>query len=72
MGKGAVSKDTIGMLDEYNAVYAVIPPVTALLKENTLSQRIAAFPELGMEAFYELEVRDFPAIIGAAHNESIY
>lgn len=72
LGKGAVSKDTIGMLDEYNAVYAVIPPVTALLKENTLSQRIAAFPELGMEAFYELEVRDFPAIIGAAHNESIY
>ena len=72
LGKGAVSKDPIGMLDEYNAVYAVIPPVTALLKENTLSQRIAAFPELGMEAFYELEVRDFPAIIGAAHNESIY
>ena len=72
LGKGAVGKETIAVLNDFNSVYAVIPPVTALLKENTLWQRTAAFPELGMEAFYELLVRDFPAIIGAAHNESIY
>lgn len=72
LGKGEIGKDTIRMLDEQNAVYAVIPPVTALLGNNTLTQRLVAFPELGMEALYELKVEDYPAIIAAAHNESIY
>ena len=72
LGKGAIGIKTISALEEYKSVFAVIPPVTALLGENTLSKRIVAFPELGMEAFYELEVKDFPAIIAAAHNESIY
>lgn len=72
LGKGAVRESTIKDLDKYNSVFAVIPPVTALLKENTLSQRVVAFPELGMEAFYELEIKDFPIIIAAAHNKSIY
>jgi len=72
LGKGAIGSDTISKLYEYNAVYAVIPPVTALLKNNTISQCLVAFPELGMEAFYELEVRDYPCIIAAAHNKSIY
>lgn len=72
LGKGAIGVKTISVLEKHKSVFAVIPPVTALLGENTLSRRIIAFPELGMEAFYELEVKDFPAIIAAAHNESIY
>ncbi|MFR7643405.1 fumarate hydratase C-terminal domain-containing protein [Eubacterium sp.] len=72
LGKGQISKKTIDSLDRNNSVYAVIPPVTALLGENTISQKLVAFPELGMEAFYELEVRDYPMIIAAAHNQSIY
>lgn len=72
LGKGAIGKETISVLETCKSVFAVIPPVTALLGENTLSKRVVAFPELGMEAFYELEVKDFPAIIAAAHNESIY
>lgn len=72
LGKGAISRETIEELDKYNAVYAVIPPVTALLADNTIKQRLVAFPELGMEAFYELEVSEYPAIIAAAHNKSIY
>ena len=72
LGKGAIKDSTISILDKYNSVFAIIPPVTALLGENTISKRLVAFPELGMEAFYELEVKDFPAIIAAAHNESIY
>lgn len=72
LGKGAISKETIAALDEQNSVFAIVPPVTALLGENTLFQRCVAFPELGMEAFYELEVKDYPAVVGAAHNVSIY
>ena len=72
LGKGALSGKTVEALDKYNAVYAVIPPVTALLEDKTLSRRLVAFPELGMEAFYELEVKEYPAIIAAAHGKSIY
>ncbi len=72
LGKGKISDQTIKILDEENAVYAVIPPVTALLGDNTRNQKIIAFPELGMEAFYELTVEDYPVIIAAAHNESVY
>lgn len=72
LGKGAIGKDTIKALDETNAVYAVIPPVTALLGKNTLESKVVAYPELGMEALHELKVVDFPAIIAAAHNQSIY
>ncbi len=72
LGKGRLHPETVRALDEANAVYAVIPPVTALLGEKTLSQRCAAFPELGMEALYELRVDRYPAIIAAAHGRSIY
>jgi fumarate hydratase subunit beta len=72
LGKGSIGADTILKLNECNAVYAIIPPVTALLGNNTIAQRLVAFPELGMEAFYELEVKDYPCIIAAAHNKSIY
>lgn len=72
LGKGQISAATVAALDRNEAVYAVIPPVTALLEDRTVSRRLVAFPELGMEAFYELEVRDYPAIIAAAHGISIY
>lgn len=72
LGKGSLSKETVLALQKTGSVYAVIPPVTALLADQTLTQKIAAYPELGMEAFYELSVQGFPAIIAAAHGTSIY
>ena len=72
LGKGALHPETIEALDKYNAVYAVIPPVTALLGAKTSEQRVVAFPELGMEALHIIKVDKYPAIIGAAHGRSIY
>ena len=72
LGKGALHKETVSALDKYNAVYAVIPPVTALLGEKTLETKVLAFPELGMEALHLIQVDRYPAIIGAAHGRSIY
>jgi len=72
LGKGAIGEDTIAKLDQFNSAFAVIPPVTALLGNNTISKRLLAFPELGMEAFYELDVRGYPCIIAAVHKKSIY
>lgn len=72
LGKGQIHKETIKALDINNAVYAVIPPVTALLGDKTTEQTLIAFPELGMEALYRLKVNRYPAIIAAAHGRSIY
>ncbi len=72
LGKGAISKATIQALKDNNAVFAVIPPVTALLGSQTLEQIVIAFPELGMEAFNRLKVVKYQAIIAAAKGESIY
>ena len=72
LGKGAISPATVQALKENNAVFAVIPPVTALLESQTLEREIVAFPELGMEAFHRIRVENYQAIIAAAHGESIY
>lgn len=72
LGKGALHAETVEALGRFNAVYAVIPPVTALLGAKILEQRLVAFPELGMEALYCLKVDRYPAIIAAAHGRSIY
>jgi fumarate hydratase subunit beta len=72
LGKGAIQKQTVDILDRNHSVFAVIPPVTALLGAQTKEQECVAFPELGMEALYRLKVERYPAIIGAAHGRSIY
>jgi len=72
LGKGAISPKTVEGLRKHNAVFAVIPPVTALLEDKTLKKIVVAFPEEGMEALHMLKVDGFPAIIAAAHGETIY
>ena len=44
LGKGAISKETVKSLAEQNAVFAIIPPVTALLESQTKEKEIIAFP----------------------------
>ena len=72
LGKGKLHPETVEALDKYNSVYAVIPPVTALLGSKTSEEKVVAFPELGMEALHLIKVEKYPAIIGAAHGRSIY
>ena len=72
LGKGAISPNTIQSLNENNAVFAVIPPVTALLESLTTEREVVAFPELGMEALHRIKVDNYQAIIAAAHGKSIY
>lgn len=72
LGKGALHPETVAALDKHNAVYAVIPPVTALLGAKTSEEKVVAFPELGMEALHLIKVDRYPAIVGAAHGRSIY
>ena len=72
LGTGAISPATVQAMKDNNAVFAVIPPVTALLESQTLEREVVAFPELGMEAFHRIRVENYQAIIAAAHGESIY
>ena len=72
LGKGAIKPETVAMLAHENAVFAIIPPVTALLESQTLERECVAWPELGMEALYRIKVNNYQAIIAAAKGESIY
>lgn len=72
LGKGKISGKTVEQLEKHHAVYAVIPPVTALLESKTERRQLVACPELGMEAFYRVTVREYPVIIAAAKGKSIY
>lgn len=72
LGKGALTKETIQLLDKHNAIFAITPPVTALLNAKILSKEIVMFPEEGIEALHRLEVSAIPAIVAIAHGESIF
>ncbi len=71
IGKGSLKAETIQEMSKQGAVFAVTPPLSALLSSTIVSQRVLAFPELGMEALHLLEVRDFPVIIVAANGTSL-
>ena len=72
LGKGAIKSETVKMLAENNSVFAIIPPVTALLESQTLERECVAWPELGMEALYRIKVKNYQVIIAAANGKSIY
>jgi fumarate hydratase subunit beta len=72
LGKGKISPQTIEALNKYGSIYAVIPPVTALLESKILERRVVAFPELGMEALHLLRVVEFPCIVAAVGGKSLY
>ncbi|MBA7502813.1 L(+)-tartrate dehydratase subunit beta [subsurface metagenome] len=72
LGKGALSLVTTEQLKKNNSVFAITPPISALFSDKTVSHRVVAFEEEGMEALYELDVKELPAIIAIAHGESIF
>ncbi len=72
LGKGALSDYTTEQLKKYNSLYAIIPPVSALIEDQTLSKKVIGYEEQGIEAFHQLEVKELPCIIAIAHGVSIY
>ena len=72
IGKGALSENTIKALEKENSIFVVTPPAAALLTSKVKSKKVAAFPDEGMEAIFELEVEGIPGIVAVAHGKSIY
>ena len=72
LGKGALSPSTVEALAVNKSLYAVLPPVTALLQSNKKAVEQDAYPEEGVEALHKLTVEGYPAIIAVAHGKTLY
>ena len=72
LGKGAIAMQTVQAMSACGSVFAVTPPATALFMDKIVSRRVLAFPEQGMEALYEVEVRGLPGIVAAAQGLSLF
>lgn len=67
IGKGMLSDDTAKSLEKNNSIFAITPPVAALLTSKVLEKECVLFEKEGMEAMYRLKVDKIPAIV-AIHN----
>lgn len=74
IGKGSRSQAVKDALVKYKSVYlASTGGAAALLAKKILKAEVVAYPELGAEAIYRLEVEDFPAtVVNDAHGNDIY
>ncbi len=74
IGKGKRSAEVREQLVRFNAVYfATFGGAAAYLQKKIVSSELIAFPDLGPEAVYRLEVVDFPLIVvNDVHNGDLY
>lgn len=64
IGKGGRSKEIREACQTYAAPYFMtFGGAGAYLASKIIKQKILAFPELGTEAIYQLEVQDFPVVV---------
>jgi fumarate hydratase subunit beta len=64
IGKGKRSPEVTAAVKKNKAVYFVAPAgAGAYLSEKVTASDVIAFKELGAEAIYRLEVKDFPLIV---------
>ena len=65
MGKGRRSSVVKDAIKRYRAVYLLAPSgCGALLSKKIKAKKLIAYKNLGPEAIYELEVKDFPVLVG--------
>jgi len=65
IGKGRRSAKVVAAVKKYKVVYFLTyAGCGALLSGYVKKKKLLAYPELGPEAIYSLEVKDFPLIVG--------
>jgi fumarate hydratase class I len=74
IGKAERGPETIESIAKHRSAYLIAVGGAAFLVSNAIrSSRIVAFPELGMEAVYEFEVKDMPVTVAVtADGESVH
>ncbi len=64
IGKGLRSQVVIDSIKKNTAVYfAAVGGAAALIAKSIISKELVAYEDLGAEAIYKLEVKDFPVIV---------
>ncbi len=64
IGKGNRSKEVVDAIKKQKAVYFLAyAGCGALINKYVKNKKLIAYPELGPEAIYALEVKDFPLIV---------
>lgn len=71
IGKGMLSEKTCEELEKNKSIFVITPPVAALLTSKVLEKRCVLFEKEGMEAMFELKVKDIPGIVAVHNGESI-
>jgi len=74
IGKAERGAAAIDSIREHGAVYLIATGGAAYLVSKAVqAARVIAYPELGMEAVYEFEVRDMPVTVAVdVRGESIH
>ena len=74
VGKAERGPDTVAAIARHRSAYLIAVGGAAFLVARAIrSSRVVAFPELGMEAVYEFEVRDMPVTVAvSAAGESVH
>jgi len=74
IGKGNRSQEVINTIKKYKAIYFLTySGCGALLSKFVEKAELIAFEDLGPEAIYRLEVKDFPLIVGIdSKGRSVY
>ncbi|WP_462315918.1 fumarate hydratase C-terminal domain-containing protein [Methanobrevibacter sp.] len=71
IGKGMLSDETAKTLSDNNSIFVITPPVAALLTSRVLEKKCVLFENEGMEAMYELKVKDIPGIVAIQDKKKI-
>jgi fumarate hydratase class I len=74
VGKAERGPETVASIARHRSAYLIAVGGAAFLVSNAIrSSRAVAFPELGMEAVYEFEVRDMPVTVAVSSDgESVH
>lgn len=74
VGKAERGPQAIEAIRKHKAVYCIAVGGAAYLVAKAIrSSKVLAFPELGMEAIYEFEVKDMPVTVAVdAHGNSVH
>lgn len=74
IGKGDRDAGVCEAMKKYGAVYfAATGGAGALIARSIVAAKVIAFPDLGPEAIYELEVKDLPLVVAIdAKGNSLY
>jgi len=74
VGKAERGPEAVEVIAKHRSAYLIAVGGAALLVSNAIrSSRVVAFPDLGMEAVYEFEVKDMPVTVAvSANGESVH